>query len=857
MRLKTKLSIKVLSLLLAGVMTFGLASCQDDEMEFEPEPDVSIMPPTEDEVKTTVGKSYAVIGSNFDEVTPYVLKRMTGKRYDYAMSDTYIADDVEVVFIDTDALLDLSEEMAYELKDVFDRGGSIYLHKPNSFALGIYKMLMDDVLDDFMEWLKEQLEGGAKTRTELDGDPLTRESYVMSCNRDLDVADIYDGKPVTTQVIVTDSLPDGTAQTRTEEQTFTPGEPTAYEYGRFAERIAAWINENGEPATRAVPGYSRQLNQVEITQLIPCRLQRDGDNKVLTTQAEMKAWVSCLYSFDDQQDYYHVVLQESYPGKEFYFGKYYKFGRRYGSGKVPRYNYYAGYTYGGCTIHPTLHTDGFPITRAWNPQPTAEGANHTEYETIDSWSANTYIASHDGTFGLHRDAYTHRIRVEKTSDELNISMKPGDNKDYTWNIDLGSPLYYRCLTGLETLFMNSDECHILEGIPEESSLTRSTCTTRQSWNWIVANTTDRKNKPFTMDVHTTFRAKGAKWEVRDGGIQTTQNVYDGTVSFNLPVPHRYREVYEITCDQGMEGDEWAAIEKVFQKAPSYRLVAGNVTHYTKQKLDDEIEHRWNTFKAELQGRLIDITGNYTFRLKNREGKEIGTPLYIGPHGGVTYEVGSYFLKDGSFLPPNTKPGAVNFTKVAGIVCYVYSEPNEEGIRGYVMALNDARTELCAWGNTRYNFEENDGEGIEIKTSRAMEDSYQNTQNIMEAATFGGKEPSFSKEWYAPMYFVNKYREEHKLPAVCKGWMLPAAELLTYAISNIDDRFDQNLRRVGGRLPRKDGSYYATSSVNRYSQGPHIPENSVYSCVYGPTGFEYYVPAESMKKQFLVRLFTAF
>ena len=832
--MKTKLSIKVLSLLLAGVMTFGLASCQDDEMEFEPEPDVSIMPPTEDEVKTTVGKSYAVIGSNFDEVTPYVLKRMTGKRYDYAMSDTYITDDVEVVFIDTDALLDLSEEMAYELKDVFDRGGSIYLHKPNSFALGIYKMLMDDVLDDFMEWLKEQLEGGAKTRTEQDGDPLTRESYVMSRHRDLDVADIYDGKPVTTQVIVTDSLPDGTVQTHTEEQTFTPGEPTAYEYGRFAERIAAWINEGGEPATRAVPGNSRQLNQVEITQLIPCRLQRDGDNKVLTTQAEMKAWVSCLYNFDDQQDYYHVVLQESYPGKDFYFGEYYK----------PEYEYYAGYTYGGCTIHPTLHTDGFPIIRAWNLQPTAEGVNHTEYETINSWSANSYVASHDGTFGLHRDAYTHRMIVEKTSDELNISMKPGDNKDYTWNIDLGSPLYYKHGTKVR-------------GIPEESSLTRSTCITRQSWNWIVANTTDRKDKPFTMDVHTTFRANGAKLIAKYSRSWTTQTaVYDGTVSFNLPVPHRYREVYEITCDQEVEGDEWAAIEKVFQKAPSYHLVAGNVTHYTKQKLDGEIEHRWNTFKAELQGRLIDITGNYTFRLKNREGKEIGTPLYIGPHGGVTYEVGSYFLKDGSFLPPDTKPGAVDFTKVAGIVCYVYSEPNEEGIRGYVVAPNDAHFELCAWGNTRYNFEENDGEGIEIKTSRAMEDSYRNTQNIMEAATFGGKAPSFSKGWYAPMYFVNRYREEHKLPAVCKGWMLPAAELLANTISCTDIP-DQNFRRAGGKPFRKDGSYYATSSVNRYAQGPYPPENSVYSCVFGQSGFENYVPAESTKKQFLVRLYTAF
>ena len=125
--MKTDVSFNHLFLLLAGMMAFGFVSCKDDELEQAPdfnEPEVNITIPTEDEVKTTVGKTYAVLGNHFDEVTPYVMKRMTGQRYDYTPADTELADDVEIVFLDYDALMEISEEMVYEIKEVFDRGGA-------------------------------------------------------------------------------------------------------------------------------------------------------------------------------------------------------------------------------------------------------------------------------------------------------------------------------------------------------------------------------------------------------------------------------------------------------------------------------------------------------------------------------------------------------------------------------------------------------------------------------------------------------------------------------------------------------------------------------------------------------------
>lgn len=80
--MKKNLYLKLLSFLFVGMMAFGLASCKDDKLIPDiDEPEVNIPIPTEDEVKTTVGKNYTVLGEQFDGVPPYVMKRMTGMRY--------------------------------------------------------------------------------------------------------------------------------------------------------------------------------------------------------------------------------------------------------------------------------------------------------------------------------------------------------------------------------------------------------------------------------------------------------------------------------------------------------------------------------------------------------------------------------------------------------------------------------------------------------------------------------------------------------------------------------------------------------------------------------------------------------
>lgn len=62
------LYLKLLSFLFVGMMAFGLASCKDDKLIPDiDEPEVNIPIPTEDEVKTTVGKTTQCWVSNLTE----------------------------------------------------------------------------------------------------------------------------------------------------------------------------------------------------------------------------------------------------------------------------------------------------------------------------------------------------------------------------------------------------------------------------------------------------------------------------------------------------------------------------------------------------------------------------------------------------------------------------------------------------------------------------------------------------------------------------------------------------------------------------------------------------------------------
>lgn len=621
MNMKTDVSFNHLFLLLAGMMAFGFVSCKDDELEQAPdfnEPEVNITIPTEDEVKTTVGKTYAVLGEHFDELTPYVMKRMTGMRYDHTPADTELADDVEIVFLDYDALMEISEEMVYEIKEVFDRGGAVYLHRPNALALMFFDLVMYDELDDFMAWLEEQLEdGGAQTKAGGKSNPLERDSYIIRRNDHLDLRDIYNGEPVTIEKTIVEETEDGTEQTRTETENVTPDEPSDYEYGLFAEKVAEWLN--GATKTRSSDG--EMLNSAALeTILLPCHLQRIGDKKVFTYNAELKAWVSTLYNFDTKQDYYHVLLEERYPGDLLKFDQYYSHkydvvGHRY---KV------AGYTYGGLSVYPTLDTEGYTLKDMWNPQPENEGVTQ-KTDIIDGWNLNADLGYDDGLTAKLTGGFTHQQTVSEISKEINVNLKK-DGAKYSWEYDIPDKYQYKSKLG----GFNAN----LVSTPDKNSISIKSCATRQSWNWLVNNTEGRGNKAFYMDVELEFNAKYASSFGSSTG-QTKTGVHKSRVRIELPVPNRFTKSFSVVADNYQDGKEMELIQTFLNSVQEYKNISKGYCAPEEKILDRQMEERWNTMLKTLESfgsKFSGLKNAYTFRLKDNKGKQIGRNLRISNKG---------------------------------------------------------------------------------------------------------------------------------------------------------------------------------------------------------------------------------
>ena len=621
MNMKTDVSFNHLFLLLAGMMAFGFVSCKDDELEQAPdfnEPEVNITIPTEDEVKTTVGKTYAVLGEHFDELTPYVMKRMTGQRYDYSPADTELADDIEIVFLDYDALMEISEEMVYEIKEVFDRGGAVYLHRPNALALMFFDLVMYDELDDFMAWLEEQLkDGGAQTKAGGKSNPLERDSYIIRRNDHLDLRDIYNGEPVTIEKTIVEETEDGTEQTRTETENVTPDEPSDYEYGLFAEKVAEWLN--GATKTRSSDG--EMLNSAALeTILLPCHLQRIGDKKVFTYNAELKAWVSTLYNFDTKQDYYHVLLEERYPGDLLKFDQYYSHkydvvGHRY---KV------AGYTYGGLSVYPTLDTEGYTLKDMWNPQPENEGVTQ-KTDIIDGWNLNADLGYDDGLTAKLTGGFTHQQTVSEISKEINVNLKK-DGAKYSWEYDIPDKYQYKSKLG----GFNAN----LVSTPDKNSISIKSCATRQSWNWLVNNTEGRGNKAFYMDVELEFNAKYASSFGSSTG-QTKTGVHKSRVRIELPVPNRFTKSFSVVADNYQDGKEMELIQTFLNSVQEYKNISKGYCAPEEKILDRQMEERWNTMLKTLESfgsKFSGLKNAYTFRLKDNKGKQIGRNLRISNKG---------------------------------------------------------------------------------------------------------------------------------------------------------------------------------------------------------------------------------
>ncbi|WP_025835660.1 hypothetical protein [Bacteroides rodentium] len=813
--MRTNLSIKVLSLLLAGVMAFGLASCKDDELEPEIDgPEVNIPLPTEDEVKTIVNKSYAVIGAGFDEVTPYILKRMTGKRYDYAPSDTYLADDVEVVFIGQTELMDISEEMYYQIKKVFDRGGAVYLHKPVSLAALFFDLMLNDELEDFLKWLQEDM-NKPETRAEADDDvPYGRDCYILTRNGLLDMADIYDGKEFTYEATITEVDENGKEHTQTVTESFTPGEPTDYEYGLFAESVAQWMN--GKPVTRA--GNEADLKMpYEKHIVVPCKQQRRGDNKVLTASGDIIIRAASFYAPEMDEDFYYVTMEQRVPVAPFYHGEYYVSNK----GEIRRAR---GYTYKSTHVNrPIIDEIGHQVTLS-NLQP-FPNTSIAQTISVEGWPAGTVIYKDDHSIGTLESVYRPEILALPPEERHDMFNFRGEQKYPGWPYENFWDFRSSARENYKNNFLDPSHPNC-----------KDDAITRQSFICKITDTKKRGATPFLMKLYNYFGFTMA-WMKKDGGL-TYPNTWDGcpyygTLYVELPVPNRVVGRYEISAKGDKWSDDWKKVEAFLNTSPAYHDIVENQycgTH--REQLDRMMMDRWTAMREELaknQAALPKLTQTYEVNLLSvyDVGTQIGPTLHIGPDGISICRVGSYFMSDGRFLTPETKLTEEQKKECVGIVCFVSSSDKwGSGINGYAMALHDANDTPSDWGNTDI-FSSRPGANYTGDIWGGLGRGYQNTNDIKKIADRKGM--TINEQDFPAMHYAIRYSVP--LPPGAKGWFLPScAELMSAAwvdkesFENAGGEHFNPERRYAGcdvtcELNLGEGIYDPAKVGSMYWQGP--------------------------------------
>lgn len=699
---------KILSLSMMLSMLF-LGACTDDDAIFDPEVEQPEELPVDDVVKTTIDQTFAVIGStaNFDEAGASLLNRLKGQRYELPATGFSLSNDVELVLMDNETLVNLEEEDITELRYAFDRGAVICLQKPHALATAFLYMAMNGALEGAFKPEETQAKLSSTRAEAGDGDDVSAFfPYEMVCMKQgqevIKLLDVYDGKEQNLTVTNGESK-------ETHDIIVTPREPTAYEYGLYAEDIAQWINQTAGTKTRRggiVTRADETDSPIQSVTVVPCYVDPvaifksrgitvDEDKRDALapryTSAKVRLWTTVAYNFDTDEDYYHIIMEQEFNAGTDIYTKNMQLNKDW---------YATGFTFGGQDVCVRWMNGGsnlnLPLKDEWNRQPNNEGTI-TSTEEI-GWNIKSKFSK--GVISSLYDALTPIIVQtgvtmphKEVSYALNTNYRCGSYQDWTsWEYNIDGP--------------KVDKGKVIEPAPGSPSIALSTC--RQAWNWLVPDTKKTIKDdyiPLEFMALIGFKARYCIYSRSKvlSGMMLINKDY-GYKNIQLPVPARYSKNYSVVCSNILSGN-WEKIEKQFNKSKAYSDLAVQYCAANEQRLDDNMKDRWNIAIAELKNmklKLPDMGDEVlTVKVMDNSGKQIGTTLYVNKHGVYTAQVGSYYLDDGTVLPNDVELTDEQKKHCLGIVCILRDEESTRlsgpGNVGYVVALHDANDKPCAWG----------------------------------------------------------------------------------------------------------------------------------------------------------------
>ncbi len=347
---------KLLAVLALVLQPFMLVSCKDDDIPNDvPGGEDDWIVQTEDVVETYLDGDIALVGSHFDEVTSYILSRVCGQKFQIDFSSSSLPVTTRVLMIDDENMRNLSaDDIDRLIVPAYRQGVIMCMHKPSDWKAAGVQMALWQV--DHGTDGSETIEGSDQnvgrsaftTRSTDDGmdydDSSSDLIAIKPGGLQFKLDDVYNpDEKYESTIQITEHIDESEPATRDSLITITPQEPTAYEYGRFAENAVKWINETQEEAlfraaragslTRSADGTTNMSQVCNETRIVSCTFwNRYGNPNTDAAYVKkdynvnipliIRAYTTSAYNFDTDEDYYHVVMEEEFDASKLYRGRF-------------------------------------------------------------------------------------------------------------------------------------------------------------------------------------------------------------------------------------------------------------------------------------------------------------------------------------------------------------------------------------------------------------------------------------------------------------------------------------------------------------------------------------------------------
>lgn len=624
-------------LFIAAAMMTGFAACSDDDEEIINNDDEEItewVRPTEDVIQNHIDLKTVVYGS-FDEVTERVIARITSPQIGNTARTEFIPEDAQLVIMDNNTMLDLSKEQIDALHDAYQRGTICYLHKPNAFGAALFYAAMEMGSDALLATTKSQ--------TRADDDSWLYPYDVVMMHKEKGVcqlADAYSSEPYTRTSVVDkiDVETEEIISSKQEEKVYYQMEPNTYEYGQLAEELADWINDPEKAKSAITRTESKNvLDEVPGKVVIPIYFEdcSKWNNSRLSHPAILYYWISSLYNFDADQDYYHVILQEEYDASQGYRGKYAQRNNTWGAYDTK----YLGQAYNGPHVYAWMPDYGFKVEQ-WNEQPMIDG-KITDTETVKGWSIGASIGYSSGFMGSLSPTYSSSTKVSALEKEMKVifnkdqSLVIRDPHEIWPDITADNAMEWEYDYGAKSCmgFSKGPQPQVKK-TPSEYALCRNISRPMQSWNWILTDTKKKNASYFECRVNVVFPVISTIGTPTGGKIDQTnmKNEVQHLAHIQLPSVNRYKHTYSLMHGTINDLEEWNRLYPILtQGSTAFAAFANHESRCGRSEdaLEEKIAAEWNEIADKLKGlELPRLENTYRIRLKDENNRVCGKTLVI-------------------------------------------------------------------------------------------------------------------------------------------------------------------------------------------------------------------------------------